>query len=136
MKTVSNVWFAGFIALGSLSCQQQADVAPVVDPRDARIGSYACNVKVENFQTKELLSSYPDTVDVSKQGDTGLLITSRKKAPLPGFKSMDATARLYVGIATVLVFNQGQTAITDGGELVMTSGPDARFYEYKGNKLK
>lgn len=136
MKTLSQVWVAGIIALGSVSCQTKSDVTPVVDSRDARVGLYVCNVTVGNFQTKEVFASYVDTLDVSKREDTGLLITSRKKAPLPSLNSMDATGRQYVGLATVLVFNQGQTAITDGGELVMSSGMDTRFYEYKGNKLK
>jgi hypothetical protein len=136
MKTNSTIWFTGIAALSILSCQPKSDVTPIVDPRDARVGLYACNVKVGNFQTKEVFSSYQDTVEVSKQGDTDLLITSRKKVPLPSLKSMDATGRQYAGLATILVFNQGQAALMDGGELVMTSGPDVRFYEYKGNKLK
>jgi hypothetical protein len=136
MKTLSTVWVAGFIVLGCVSCQTKSDVTPAVDPRDARVGLYVCNVKVGNFQTKENFSSYVDTLDVSKLEDTGLLITSRKKAPLPSLNSMDAIGRQYGGLATVLVFNQGQTAITDGGELVTSSGLDTRFYEYKGNKLK
>ena len=83
MKTNSTIWFAGIAALSILSCQKKSDVAPVVDPRNARIGSYACNVQLGNFQTKEVFSSYLDTVDVSKQGDTGLLIASRKRRHFP-----------------------------------------------------
>lgn len=136
MKTLSTVWFAGFIALGSVSCQPKSDVTPVVDPRDARVGLYACDVKISNFVTKEVLSAYSDTVEVSKQGETGLLVTSRKKVSLPMLKSMDNIGRQYVGTFTNLVFNKSQTDITYFGELQISSGPDAKFYEYKGNKLK
>ncbi len=136
MKIIAIVSFIGAIATSSLSCQTKSDDVSAADPRDARVGFYACDVKISNFVTKEVLSTYSDTVDVSKQGEAGLLVISRKNAPLPVLKSMDNIGRQYVGTFTGLVFNQGQTAITDGGELVMFSGPDAKFYEYKGNKLK
>lgn len=128
---------AGFVMMLNSSCKQTNVVAdPVIDLRDQRIGVYVCEVKLENYTTQQVFSSYVDTLEITKQGDMQLLIKSKKGAQLPVLKSMDSIGRLYVGLATVLTFHEGQSIQTHGGELIMNSGPDSKFYEYKGNKIR
>ena len=116
-----------FLAVVSVSsCKSKTDVAvEPTDKRDQQIGRYACEVKVENFATKALLGSYLDTIEVTKQGQRDLVVKGNKEGQLPVLQGLDSFG--YVGLATNLSFNQGQ--------LLLTSGPDAKFYEYKGYKI-
>ncbi|MCK8495834.1 hypothetical protein M0L20_28470 [Spirosoma sp. RP8] len=128
---------AGFVMMINSSCQQADVVADSgVDVRDQRIGVYVCEVKLKNYTTQQVSSSYVDTLEISKQGTTELLIKSKKGVQIPALKSLDAIGHAYGGVATVLSFRQGQSIQTDGGELLMSSGPDSDFYEYKGVKIK
>ncbi|UHG94766.1 hypothetical protein [Spirosoma oryzicola] len=128
---------AGFVMMINSSCQQADVVADSgVDVRDQRIGVYVCEVKLKNYTTQQVSSSYVDTLEISKQGTTELLIKSKKGVQIPALKSLDAIGHAYGGSATVLSFRQGQSIQTDGGELLMSSGPDSDFYEYKGVKIK
>jgi hypothetical protein len=135
MKTL--LVLAGFVMMLHSSCKQPNVVAdPVIDPRDQRIGIYVCEVKLENYTTQQVSSTYVDTLEITKQGDVQLLVKSKKGAQLPVLKSMDSIGHLYAGLGTVLSFREGQSIQTDGGELIMSSGPDSKFYEYKGNKIR
>ena len=128
---------AVFVMMINSSCKQTDVVAdPVVDLRDQRIGVYVCEVKITNYTTQQVFPSYVDTLEITKQGDTELLVKSGKSVQIPALKSLDSVGRLYAGSATVLAFREGQSIQTDGGELIMSSGPDSKFYEYKGNKIR
>ncbi|QJW89671.1 hypothetical protein HNV11_09895 [Spirosoma taeanense] len=135
MKTL--LILAGFVMMLNSSCKQTNVVAdPVIDPRDQRIGVYVCEVKLKNYTTQQVFSFYIDTLEITKQGDVQLLVKSKKGVQLPVLKSMDSIGHGYVGLATVLTFHEGQSIQTNGGELIMSSGPDSKFYEYKGNKIR
>lgn len=119
---------AGFLLLMSIACQRSNDaVEPAPDHRDLRVGSYACEVTIKNFTTEQIFSTYLDTLEISKQGDSLLLVKSYKNAQFPTLVSLDGRGLAYTGIYTNLNFNQGQ--------LELTTGPDIKFYTYKGRKL-
>ncbi|RZK67501.1 MAG: hypothetical protein EOO85_25455 [Pedobacter sp.] len=128
---------AGFVTMINSSCKQTDVVADsVVDLRDQRIGIYVCEVKLKNYTTQQVSSSYVDTLEISKQGTVELLVKSRKGVQIPALKSLDAIGHVYAGSATILSFREGHSIQTDGGELIMSSGPDSEFYEYKGIKIR
>lgn len=102
------------------------DKEPVVDQRDSNIGTYVCNVKVEDYKTSTILRSYVDTLVIIKSGIKEIQLTSTKKTQLPTLQVLQANG--YYGLLTVLRFEKG--------ELIMTSGPDSAFYEYSGYKIK
>lgn len=128
---------AGFVMIINSSCKQADVVADSgVDVRDQRLGIYVCEVKLKNYTTQQVFSSYVDTLEIFKQGTAELLIKSKKGTQIPALKSLDDIGHAYAGSATVLSFRQGQSIQTDGGELLMSSGPDSDFYEYKGVKIR
>ncbi|GAB3548784.1 hypothetical protein [Spirosoma fluminis] len=117
----------GFLVLINTACQPTNPIAPVVDRRDQQVGLYACEVTIRNFQTEEVFSTYLDTLEVGKQGESQLFIKSYKNTQFPALKSLDGRDISYTGLFTNLNFNQGQ--------LQLTTGPDSAFYSYKGRKL-
>ncbi len=108
------------------SCDTQTKVDPAPDQRNQHVGLYACEVKIENYATKQILSSYLDTLELSKQGQKELVVKSLRKTPIPVLQVNPPYA--YYGLLTNL------RVLRD--TLSLTSGPDAKFYVYTGYKLK
>ena len=109
-----------------VGCTARETVDPVVDQRDQHVGTYACEVVIENFVTKQVYSTFLDTLVLSKQGANELLVESQKKTSLPVLQVLPPYA--YYGQFTSLNIQRDV--------LNLTSGPDARFYVYKGYKIK
>ena len=66
MKTL--LVLASFVMMINSSCEQTDVVADSgVDLRDQRIGVYVCEVKLKNYTTQQVSSSYIDTLEISKQ---------------------------------------------------------------------
>ncbi|WP_128548235.1 hypothetical protein [Larkinella soli] len=87
------------------------------------MGKYICEVTKENFNTKQVLAFYIDTIEVVKgTGADGLAFREVRKVRLHELKFLGTNA--YYGLATVIRFEEKQ--------FLMTSGPDAGFYEFKG----
>ena len=127
MKTRSMLILLAGLAINLMaSCNTKTEVKPVVDQRDQHVGVYACEVRIENFNTKQLFSTYLDTLELSKQGERELVVKSMKTTPIPLLQVLPPNA--YYGEFTVLTIRRDT--------LSLASGPDARFYEYVGHKLR
>ncbi|KAA6438491.1 hypothetical protein FEM33_17545 [Dyadobacter flavalbus] len=117
--------FTYLISLFISGCKSD-DKVPVIDQRDSSVGTYVCDVKVENYTTNTLLRSYVDTIMITKSGRKEVQLSSAKKIQLPVLKVLDRDS--YYGLFTTLYFEKG--------ELIMSSGPDSAFYEYRGYKIR
>lgn len=108
------------------SCKKETEPAPVIDQRDQHIGMYVCKVIVQNYTTKKILSTYLDTLELSKVGQNQIQIKDTKQPQLPDLEVLSPQA--YYGLFTVLSFERDTLSITNG--------PDSLHYVYKGFKLK
>ena len=59
---MKNFVIPAYLTLLSIVGCKSKDKDPVVDQRDSHVGTYVCNVKVENYTTNSLLRSYGDTL--------------------------------------------------------------------------
>ncbi|CAN5874170.1 hypothetical protein BH24BAC1_BH24BAC1_23690 [soil metagenome] len=126
MKERKALLVIGLTLLFVSGCEKEAAIPePEPDQRDFHVGLYVCEVKKENRQTKTLLASYVDTIELVKQGPDRMLVERTKNIQLPELKVWGPNA--YIALYTMASFDLGQ--------LQITYGHDSAFYEYRGYKL-
>lgn len=96
--------FPIFLTLFVISGCKSNDLVVLSYQRDSLIGTYVSDVRLENYTTSTLLTSYVDTLVISKFGIKEVQFTSYKKNQLPVLQILQANA--YYGLLTVLRFEK------------------------------